>query len=170
MDVLESLTWSHQLLSKLNVPHALIGGMALSEYGYGRGTQDVDWLIPEEFVNEVSNAFLKNGFTIYHQSQDVLQFSGKAEIDFLIARRPMGRAMIENSHYSNQLNLQVVLAEDLIGLKVQAYAGNPKRKLKDLADIQELVSRCQSLDWDKIKTYADYFNEWPTLQQIKDSK
>ena len=170
MDILESLTWSHQKLNELNVPHALIGGMALSEYGYARGTQDVDWLIPEEFVSLVSEAFLKHGFTVYHQSPDVLQFTGLAEIDFLIARRPISRAMIEQSHYSKNLELSVVLPEDLIGLKIQAYAGNPKRKFKDLADIQELVTFCESLDWNKIKEYADHFNEWPTLSQIRDSK
>ncbi len=170
MDILESLMWSHQKLSELKVPHALIGGMALSEYGYSRGTQDVDWLIPEEFASIVLDLFLKNSFKIYHQSSEVLQFTGIAEVDFLIARRPVSRSMIENSHYSTHLNLPVVLPEDLIGLKIQAYSGNEKRKFKDLADIQELVINCQSLDWDKIKSYADYFNEWPTLQQMRDSK
>ena len=144
--------------------------MALSEYGYSRGTQDVDWLIPEEFALTVSEFFQKNGFKIYHQSPDVLQFSGAAEVDFLIARRPISRSMIENSHYSSHLSLPVVLPEDLIGLKIQAYAGNPKRRFKDLADIQELASNCQNLDWDKIKAYADHFNEWSTIQQIKDLK
>jgi hypothetical protein len=32
MDVVESLTWSDETLTQLKVPHALIGGMALSEY------------------------------------------------------------------------------------------------------------------------------------------
>ena len=168
MDVLESLTWSHQKLSELKIPHALIGGMALSEYGYGRGTQDVDWLIPEEFVSDVAEAFLKNGFKVFHQSDDVLQFTGAAEVDFLIARRTVSRSMIDNAHYSDQLDLPVVLVEDLIGLKIQAYAGNPKRTMKELSDIQELIARCPSLNWDKIKVYADHFNEWPRLQALRD--
>jgi hypothetical protein len=167
MDVVQSLNWSHEQLVKLNVPHALIGGMALSEYGYGRGTQDVDWLIPEEFSMQVADAFIGAGFQIFHQTADVLQLSGKAEIDFIIARRPISRKMIEEAHYSDQLKMPVVLAEDLIGLKIQCYAGNPKRKNKELSDIQELIDRCENLNWEKIKFYADHFQEWETIEKLK---
>jgi hypothetical protein len=167
MEVFESLTWSHQELKKMKIPHALIGGMALSEYGYGRGTQDVDWLIPEEFVSQVVQNFLPQGFEIFHQSADVLQLTGKAEIDFLIARRPISRKMIEDAHLSEGLDLPVVSAEDLIGLKIQAYVGNPKRRSKELADIQELIDLCSDLNWSKVKDYADFFKEWPTIEGLK---
>jgi hypothetical protein len=167
MEVVQSLIWSHQALSQLNVPHALIGGMALSEYGYGRGTQDVDWMIPEEFVETVVQYFTENGFTIFHRSEEVLQFAGKADIDFLIARRPISRGMIDVANYSDHLKLSVVKIEDLIGLKIQAYSGNPKRKHKDLSDIQELIERNETVDWGMIKFYADHFNEWPTIEGLK---
>ncbi|MBS1959701.1 MAG: hypothetical protein JST80_09540 [Bdellovibrionales bacterium] len=166
MDIAESLLWSHQALVSLKVPHALIGGMALSEYGYARGTQDVDWLIPEESVSAVFQHFTNEGFQVFHQSADVLQFTGKAEIDFLIARRPISRAMLQNAKYSAPLQLPVVQAEDLIGLKIQAYAGNPKRKHKELADIQELIENQPDLDEKKLKFYADHFHEWPTIEAL----
>lgn len=82
----------------MKIPHALIGGMPLSEYGYGRGTQDVGWLIPEEFVSQVVQSFLPQGFQKFHQSADARQLTGKAEIDFLIAQRPISRKMIEDAH------------------------------------------------------------------------
>lgn len=167
MDVAESLIWSHQVLTQLKVPHALIGGMALSEYGYGRGTQDVDWLIPEEKIQDVLTHFQSEGFTVFHQSENVLQFTGKAEVDFLIARRPVSRSMLENARYSESLDLPVILPEDLIGLKIQAYSGNPTRKSKELSDIQELAERLPNLDWEKVKFYADHFDEWPTLELIQ---
>lgn len=170
MDVVQSLQWSHKKLVELGVPHALIGGMALSEYGYGRGTQDVDWLIPEEFVATVLEHFQKEGFQVFHQSGDVLQLTGAAEIDFLIARRPISRSMIENAHESEGLDLPVVSSNDLIGLKIQCYAGNPKRKSKELSDIQELIERCSDLDWEKIKFYADHFNEWESIRKLRDDK
>jgi hypothetical protein len=168
MNVLESLTWSHKILNDLNVPHALIGGMALSEYGYGRATQDVDWLIPEEFVNDVIKAFTAEKFTIFHRSEDVIQFSGEAQIDFLIARRPISRGMIDDASYSQSLEMPVVKAEDLIGLKIQAYKNDKKRKFKDLSDIQELIEQNNELDWVKIKFYADQFDEWETLKELKE--
>ena len=170
MNVAESLLFTHQTLLELKVPHALIGGMALSEYGYGRGTQDVDWLIPEEFVETVKTKFLSLNFTIFYQSEDVLQCTGTSEVDFIVARRPMSREMIENAKPSKALQLDVVQAEDLIGLKIQAYVGNPKRRNKELSDIQELIDRCPNLDWAKVKKYADLFGEWTTVNEMKESK
>jgi hypothetical protein len=167
MELVQSLNWSHQILSELSVPHALIGGMALSEYGYSRGTQDVDWIIPEESVEVVVKRFLSEGFQIFFRSEDVLQFTGKAEIDFLIARRPVSRGMIEDANYSDGLQMPILKVEDLIGLKIQAYINNPKRKFKDLGDIQELIDKNQALDWVKVKFYADQFNEWKTLEGLK---
>ena len=167
MDVAETLQWSHEALAKLQVPHALIGGLALSEYGYGRFTQDVDWLIPEEHVSAVLLHFTQNGFQVFNQSEDVLQLSGKGTIDFLIAKRPISRAMIEDASYSSQLQMPVVKVEDLIGLKIQAYSNNPKRKLRDLADIQEMIERRPDLDWNRVKFYADHFNEWATIEALK---
>lgn len=168
MDVADALVWSHNQLVEIKVPHALIGGMALSEHGYSRGTQDVAWLIPEEHQALVSQHFQGLGFTLFHESAEVLQLSGKAEIDFLIARRPISRAMIENSVYSDQLQMPVVLVEDLIGLKIQAYKNNAKRKLRDLADIQELTTCNPRVNWERIKFYADHFQEWETLRTLQE--
>lgn len=170
MDVVDSLVWSHQALSALNVPHALIGGLALSEYEYGRATQDVDWLVPEDSVKTIRDYFLKNGFSVFFESPDVLQFSGKAEIDFLVARRPISQSMLKDAHYSEKLKLPVVKPEDLIGLKIQAYSNDSTRRHKELADIQELFLRCSGLDVAKIKFYADHFNEWPTIEALSGVK
>jgi hypothetical protein len=56
---------------------------------------------------------------------------------------------------------------DLIGLKIQAYSNNPKRKLLDLSDIQELIARRPNLDWARVKFFADHFNEWATIEALK---
>lgn len=47
------------------------------------------------------------------------------------------------------------------------HLSQPKRKLKELSDIQELILRCKTLRWEKIKFYADHFNEWPTIEAFK---
>ncbi|NDG84326.1 MAG: hypothetical protein EBX52_04715 [Proteobacteria bacterium] len=167
MNLLESLRWSDQKLTESGVPHALIGGLALAHYGYGRGTQDIDWLVPEESKDSVKRLFHAHGFKILHESDDVLQFEGLAPVDFLIARRPISRQMIEDSFFSSALQLKVVRAEDLIGLKIQAYSNDPKRKNKDLADIQELISLREDLDWEKIKTYADLFDAWAEISILR---
>jgi hypothetical protein len=127
----------------------------------------LDWLIPEEFAETIRIEFLNGGFKIYHQSADVLQFGTKAEVNFIIARRPISRKMIEDAHYSQELQLPVVLIEDLIGLKIQAYAGNSKRQFKELSDIQELGCRHPEVNWEKIKFYADHFQKWEEIQSLK---
>lgn len=63
----------------------------------------------------------------------------------------------------------VVSAEDLIGLKIQAYAGSPERRSKELSDIQELIDLYSELNWPKIKNYEDFFNEWPTIEGLKEN-
>jgi hypothetical protein len=127
----------------------------------------VDWLIPEESKNTVKSVFQASGFSILHESDDVIQFEGLAPVDFLIARRPISRKMIDDSFYSSSLQLKIVRAEDLIGLKIQAFSNDAKRKHKDLADIQELISLQENLDWEKIKSYADLFNAWPEISGMR---
>lgn len=57
-------------------------------------------------------------------------------------------------------------AEDLIGLKIQAYKNDPKRELQDKADIQALIEK-NNLDWNQVEFYANQFHEWPVLLEIR---
>jgi len=55
----------------------------------------------------------------------------------------------------------------LIGLKIQAYKNDKSREFQDKADIQFLISSLENLDWDQIKKYADLFDEWEVISEIK---
>ena len=57
--------------------------------------------------------------------------------------------------------------EDIIGLKIQAYKNNTHRELQDKADIQFLIESDDKLDWERIKSYADLFNEWEVINELK---
>jgi predicted nucleotidyltransferase len=63
--------------------------------------------------------------------------------------------------------IKCVGPEDLIGLKIQAYKNDPRRELQDRADIQRLIETTPSLDWERIKDYADLFSEWPTIEDLR---
>src|SRR4051812_44010576 len=106
-----------QMLDENQIPFALIGAMALSEYEQNRATRDVDMLIPEEFVDQVKSNMLSLGYSLFHQSEEVLQYQGQGMVDFLIARRPISRAMIATAKPGAKSKLPCVSAEDLIGLK-----------------------------------------------------
>ncbi len=68
------------------------------------------------------------------------------------------------------LNVPVLDAEDIIGLKIQALASNPKRKFRELGDIQALYVAKKQLDWERIKNYADLFGVWSLIKEIKTSE
>jgi hypothetical protein len=59
------------------------------------------------------------------------------------------------------------LLEALIGLKIQALATNPRRKFKELGDIQALSEVKKDLDWNRIKDYADFFGVLELIEEIK---
>ena len=44
---------------------------------------------------------------------------------------------------------------------------NPSREAQDKADIVALMQKHPSLDWDKIKGYADLFGEWPVIEKLR---
>ncbi|NBW83693.1 hypothetical protein EBR21_18260 [bacterium] len=65
------------------------------------------------------------------------------------------------------MGLKSLLAEDLIGLKIEAYKNDPRRELQDKADIQNLMRKNSNLDFDRIMQYAQIFNEWETIEQLR---
>lgn len=160
MKLKEVLTKVHGILTAIPARHAIIGGMALAAHGVQRATNDIDFLIEEELIEVVRKKMIENGFKVIHESQEVLQFSGCGEVDFLIARRPMSRAMLAKQKKSHLFGIDCLDVEDLVGLKIQAYSNSPKRKMQDQADIDALFHKNRDLDYLQLKVYSDMFNAW----------
>ena len=74
---------------------------------------------------------------------------------------------MSNSNVIKQFPLPVVKLEDLIALKIQAYVNDSTREYQDKADIQALLKNNPDANYDIIKTYADLFNQWQTIEEIK---
>ena len=64
------------------------------------------------------------------------------------------------------MNIYILKAEDIIGLKIQAYKNDGSRELQDKADIQKLLA-LPNLDLETIKTYADLFGEWSVIEKLQ---
>lgn len=167
MNLRTTLKLAHNLLNDNQIDHALIGGLALACYGSTRATIDLDLLVHEENKAKVKKLLLDNGFTLVHESEEVLQFSGLGYIDIILARRPISQSILSNSNSGGPEGIKFVKTEDLIGLKIQAYTNDPSRELQDKADIQFLIENVTSLDWEKIKSYADLFKQWEVINDIK---
>jgi hypothetical protein len=167
MDLKQLLKHAHDILTQAQIDHALIGGIALGAYGVQRFTNDIDFLIAGELRLQTRAAFIQYGFSVYYESVEVLQLEGSGQIDILFANRPISRQLIADAKPIPGFGIKCVSAEGIIGLKIQAYKNNPKREFQDKADILALIEKNEQLDWSLLKTYADHFNEWGTIEEMR---
>ncbi len=167
MDLRQTLKLVHDLFVKAKIEHALIGGLGLACYGSTRATVDLDLLIHEKDQQKANEILTKNGFNSVNQTEEVMQFSGFGFVDLLIARRPISQEILKHSNSGGPEGIKFVRPEDLIGLKIQAYKNDSSREFQDKADIQFLIESQASMNWELIKTYADLFNEWEVISEIR---
>lgn len=167
MDLRNTLKLVHKIFSDKQIDHALIGGLGLACYGSTRATIDLDLLIYESDKEAAKGTLVKNGFELVNESAEVLQFAGLGYVDLLIARRPISKEILELSRDGGPEGIRFVRAEDLVGLKIQAYKNDPSREFQDKADIQFLLTTQKDLDYSLIKKYADLFNEWEVICEIR---
>jgi hypothetical protein len=167
VDLRKTLNLAIEALQNNKIDHALIGGFALAHYGIMRATQDIDLIVNGDDVSKIKNAIIGVGFTIVHESSEILQFAGPGYLDLILAKRPLSLEMLKNAKDSKSLGLKIISAEGIIGLKIQAFSNDPTRELKDLADIQLLTQEVQELDWILIKKYADLFGAWEKIKTFK---
>lgn len=167
MNLRATLKLAHSLLDQNQIQHALIGGLAMACYGSTRATVDLDLLISEENKELVKKVFIKNGFVIVNETQEVLQFSGIGYVDVLLARRPISQKILKEANPDGPEGIRFVKTEDLIGLKIQAFVNDPSREHQDKADIQFLIENVEKIDWDRIKSHADLFKRWDEINEIK---
>ncbi len=165
IELRKTLQTVKDLFTKEKIEFALIGGFALSAHGVHRATTDIDILVGGKNQDQIIKILLSSGFKLRHQTKEVAQFSGIGNLDIVFANRPLSLEMIQKSKMDSKIGVSVVSAEGLIGLKIQAYKNDPKRKLQDQADIQSLL-RTQNMDMKQLKIYADLFNAWEEIQEL----
>lgn len=168
MDLKIVLNTIKQLFDAENIEYALIGGLAVGGLGYSRFTNDIDLMVHEDDRDKVKSLLQAKGYSVFSENAEFLQFQGPCPIDIQIARRPISKKMLTDALVLPGLPVKCLRAEDIIGLKIQAYANNPKREFKEKADIQALIEvHGTSLDWLRIKDYADVFGKWPEIEAIR---
>lgn len=169
MGLKNTLNLAHQTLHKANIDHALIGGLGLAALGIHRATFDVDFLIDGASKAATITAMSAAGWKLAMETKDVLHFEGVGRVDFLLAHRPLTKEMLQTAQ-KTKLGIKNVKAEGIIGLKIQAYKNDPDRELQDKADIKSIISKTADLDWARVKTYADLFEEWPIIESLRKKK
>jgi len=167
LNIFDYLKRIHLLLTRDSIDFAIIGGLALGAHGVQRFTNDIDILIDGADRLRLKQLMLRSGFQIFAESAEVIQFSGEIAVDVLCANRPISLAMLRDAKAYPDLDIKVVGPEQIIGLKIQAYCNDLKRELRDKADIAALIEKNRFLDWIKIKEYADLFEQWPVIDNLR---
>ena len=175
MDFLLVFKFLIKTLKSQNIDFALIGGFALQAAGIARTTRDIDLIILSKDAQRIKEIMLRHGYRVIHESEDVLNFAGKkfelGKVDFLLAHRKYAIAMLSRAEerwvLQGKFKIKVLRVEDLIGLKVQASANDPKRLHQDIADIELLIRNNYSkLDIGLLQEYFQLFGREKELRQI----
>lgn len=129
------------------IEHALIGGFALKAYGYLRATQDVDFILKQIDQSKVVEFVESLGYVTLHRSKGYSNhrhtLAGLGQIDFVYIRGETAETIFSQSQkicILNGVELPVVKPIHLIALKIFAIKNDPGRRLRELADIEYLMT------------------------------
>ena len=148
------------------IRYAAIGGLALGLLGCPRSTMDVDFLVHRDDLEKLRASLTRLGYQHDAVSENVSQYyhpvRPMGSIDIIHAFRPYALDMLERARmmpFQEVGPIRVLQPEDIIGFKVQAFANNPARRIKETLDIEALASRYGAqLDWNRIQRYYDLFD------------
>lgn len=145
-DVHRTLVKVARLLEEDAIPYALIGALALSEYGYERMTVDVDLLLSRDGLARFKQKHLGRGYLEkFPASRGVRDIETGVTIDVVIAGDYPGDGLPKSVRFPEPAavatrsgNLWLLPLWNLIELKL-ASGLSAAHRLKDLADVLELI-------------------------------
>lgn len=159
-----------------DVSYGLIGGYAVGLWGVPRGTVDMDFLVRLDDMSKVQLVMRSLGYEVRFSSENVTQYQSTlgifGEIDFLHAFRAASLGMLERTVqktlFQDGVSIRVLLPEDLIGLKVQAFSNDASREPIDMYDIEALMRiHGAGLDWELVGGYFELFDCTELFQELK---
>jgi hypothetical protein len=161
-EVHQALEKLARTLDELGIPYAIVGAMALNEFGYQRTTVDVDVLLTAEGLATFKDRVLGRGYVEkFPSSRGLRDTEHGVEIDVVLAGSYPGDGqpkpvVFPNPAHAAERGARVSLLPlaTLIELKLASGMTAPHR-LRDLADVQELI-RVQQLP----REFGDGLNEF----------
>lgn len=142
----QTATQCHQLLAAAEIPHAIMGGVAVCLHGYQRNTVDVDLLIRREDSAAVREALECEQFDWNEKEKEFRSPSGVA-IQFLLAGDNSGSCSevklpdpADEKTTTEIEALPVLTLAKLLESKIACGMGNLRRTHKDFADVVELIA------------------------------
>jgi hypothetical protein len=141
------LTMRHLIdrLDALGIDYALIGGMALNAYGYVRMTEDVDVVVSRAGLKRIHEELVGLGYTRkFRGSKGIVDTETQVPIDLIVAGEYPGSGREQPVSYPDPCvgvrigGIRVLPLPEFVTLKL-ASGKTGVGRLKDLADIQELI-------------------------------
>ena len=145
--VLEAARAAVAVLADHDIPHLIVGGVAVQEYGYPRVTIDVDIVVPD--VLEAVEFLTANVSGPFYRVPDcpdrVEDRRSHTFVDLLPAGKVVKHGCKVPFPQPNRAveELQIVKLEDLVSLKLDSWVNSPLKRLRDKTDVVELILRRQ---------------------------
>lgn len=145
-DVQQALLKLANLLDEARIPYAVVGAMALNEYGYRRVTVDVDILLTREGLAELKARALGHGYAEkFPGSRGLRDTEHGVPIDVLLAGEYPGDGRPKPVCFPDPAQVAVrgvrtalLPLPSLVALKLASGMTAPHR-LRDLADVLEVI-------------------------------
>lgn len=159
-DTLRAIT---QRLTKLEIPHAVAGGMALFQHGFRRFTEDVDILVTREGLRTIHEKLEGLGYVPpFTTSKNLRDTATGVRIEFLITGeypgdgKPKPVAFPDPAQVGVELDgITCIALPQLVELKLASGMTGGVARLKDLADVIAVI---QSLNLPR--TFGDSLNPY----------
>lgn len=132
-----------EILAHWDIPHLIVGGLAVQEHGYPRFTIDVDVVVPDvlaaaEFLTaDVAGPFRR----VPGVADRLVDTRYGVKIDLLPAGRVLRHGCEVPFPEPKEVSEEprVVSLPDLVSLKLDSYRVSPLNRAKDFADVIELI-------------------------------
>ncbi len=136
-------------LGELDVPYAVVGGMALFLHGYVRFTDDVDLLVTRAGLATIHEKLVGLGYVPpFTGSKNLKDADTGVKIEFLITGEYPGDGLPKPVSFPDPADVYQPI-EGIATLTIPALvelklaSGMAKGRRKDLGDIQELIRNLQ---------------------------
>ena len=164
-------------LESAHVRYAAIGGFGMAAIGFQRATMDLDFVVHRDDLGTLHGILTRLGYGRLAQTENVSHYAHAdaawGSIDLLHAFRAPSVEALQRARpyavFSGACRIRAVSAEDAIGFKVQAMANNPKRRTRELADIEALIeANVGRLDWAEVQGYFELFELGDEGRQLRE--
>ncbi len=166
-------------LDALRIPYAVIGGMAVVAHGYLRTTIDVDVLVTREGLAAAHESLAGLGYLpAFAGSRNLRDVQTGVQIDFAVTGQYPGDGQPKpvafpdpSEAFVDTEGVHFLKLPTLIELKLASGMTNPGR-LKDLADVQELIRvlKLPAYYAEQLNPYVwgEFARLWTGLQAINE--